>query len=332
MNIKIKCIFKYALSLLLHYSGTNKYILKKSNKLYILMFHRLNDEVDYLHMSISSSDFRKVISWVKEFGDIISLDAALKHDFKKNNFCLTFDDGYENVKKLPKLIPGVPVTLYLSTAFIGENASFWAIELQNLIMKYSNTLIDLTEYSLGKYYLNSVDEREKTLYFLNNAVKNFHPDIINKIILSLREQVKPNDVIDQSEFLNWKQVNMLVESGVEIGAHTHNHVIVSKLSASELRNEIDLSNNLITNNIGTIPAHFAYPNGRAQDISDLSREILIDSGYKSAVTTIEGANELGYDVFRLYRFNIDTSRIINPFGKASKAMLTTLLANSINIK
>jgi len=118
---------------------------------------------------------------------------------------------------------------------------------------------------------------------------------------------------------------------MELGGHTHSHVISSMVTPDEFSNEIKKSNQLIFDETGINAKHFAYPNGRAQDISVFSREILIEEGYASAVTTIEGSNGIDEDPFYLKRFNVSKDRIVNPLGGASKAMFTTMLVNPINI-
>jgi len=118
---------------------------------------------------------------------------------------------------------------------------------------------------------------------------------------------------------------------MEVGGHTHRHVISTMVTPVEFKREVCKSNQLILDNTGLKSKHFAYPNGRQEDISVFSRQILKDEGYASAVTTMEGSNNIHTDLFLLKRYNVSKDRIANPWGNASKALFTTMLANPIKL-
>ena len=330
-SLKIKCFIKYILALICHYSGINRYIIKKNKKLFILMFHRISNDVDHLHISISAANFKKSIYALLDYGDIVSLDDVVSKWPAKSSFSLTFDDGYSDVKILPDLIPNIPVTVYASTAFFDNQESFWMIQLESLILKSTVKCIDLSEYNLGTIELKDDLQKQNALQLLNNEIKKFHPDIITSIINELISQIGAVESKNNDVFLSWSEAKHLHDNNIIIGAHTHNHKITTMISDDDLRLEIDISNKIIKDKIGKSPCHFAYPNGSADDISEASRQILIDYGYKSAVTTIEGPNIKSDDIFRLQRINITQSRITKPIGGLSIAMLTTVIANPLGI-
>jgi hypothetical protein len=47
--------------------------------------------------------------------------------------------------------------------------------------------------------------------------------------------------------------------------------------------------------------HFAYPNGRTEDFTSLSKATLRNAGYQTAVTTIWGVNDATTDRMELRR-------------------------------
>jgi len=58
------------------------------------------------------------------------------------------------------------------------------------------------------------------------------------------------------------QVTALHRQGMEIGAHTVRHPILSSLSPQEARDEIVASKDALESQLGTKIVGFAYPNGR----------------------------------------------------------------------
>ncbi len=63
--------------------------------------------------------------------------------------------------------------------------------------------------------------------------------------------------------LTWDQVNEMAETGLAtIGAHTHTHPDLRRLSSDHLDEELDTSNRLIEQATGVKPRHFTYPWGR----------------------------------------------------------------------
>jgi peptidoglycan/xylan/chitin deacetylase (PgdA/CDA1 family) len=323
---------KYIIALFFHYSGYNKRHMNKFKQHYILMFHRLDDKDDMLNISIPIDYFGDVVGWSQEIGVITSMSDMMASNKKEVRFCVTFDDGFSSVNHIRELTHNIPFILYISTAYIESNRLFWVVELEKLIRFSTLEKLNLKSFHLGVYDLSSEARKNEAISKLNLEMKNLHPADIDAIIkyLNLKNHIVPEKVVSD-EFLHWDDIRRLVVTGMELGGHTHNHVISSKVSPLEFEKEIELSNNYILDNTRLVCRHFAYPNGRKQDVSEFSRQILIDNGYSSAVTTIEGPNDINDDKYYLKRFNVSKNRISNPWGNSSKAMFTTMLVNPIRI-
>ena len=62
--------------------------------------------------------------------------------------------------------------------------------------------------------------------------------------------------------LTWAQVREMAETGlVTVGAHTHNHVDLRRLSSAAVQDEVGRSRRVIEDRLGITPRHFAYPWG-----------------------------------------------------------------------
>jgi|GEM_PF-95937 len=122
--------------------------------------------------------------------------------------------------------------------------------------------------------------------------------------------------------LTWTQIRDAVASGVvEFGNHTHNmHKFkprygIAKLSSEDhneyltnLRADIEQSQNLLTSSGAASPTTFAYPFGK---YSKEAREILIDLGFRALLTCNERISKIDRNhpecLYELGRFNRDAA-------------------------
>ncbi len=327
-NMKPKRWLKYLLALLFHYSGYNALYMKYKKSHYILMMHRLEDEADYLNISLPEGYLSRVVAWSRRYGNTTSLDNMLQAKEPDVRFAFTFDDGYKSIKQLTRIRPVIPAMVYLSTAFMEDQKEFWAVDLENMLIDTEKSSLNLSEYKLGRYTFASKSSRQKCLNRLNKKLKLNHPKVIDAIMLDVHRQLGV-PVVSDNTFLSWDDVKELDNVGIEMGGHTHNHTITSQISKDELQLEINTSNQLIESAINKPAVHFAYPNGGKKDIADFAESTLRSSGYKSAVTTVEGPNKLRDNPYLLKRFNLSKSRIETPWQTPSKAMYTSMLVNPI---
>ncbi|WP_030953740.1 polysaccharide deacetylase family protein, partial [Streptomyces sp. NRRL S-481] len=57
------------------------------------------------------------------------------------------------------------------------------------------------------------------------------------------------------------QVRELAAAGVEIGGHSHSHPQLDQVSGATLRFELIHCKEIISDQLGSVPASFAYPYG-----------------------------------------------------------------------
>lgn len=104
--------------------------------------------------------------------------------------------------------------------------------------------------------------------------------------------------------LSWSEIEVMLDSGlVTIGAHTHSHADLRSLSTSQVKNEIEVSNELIWSRLAIVPTHFAYPWGYWSPDAD---EVVRDT-YKSAVLGGTPKPDPRPDIYRLHRYPIQLS-------------------------
>ena len=109
----------------------------------------------------------------------------------------------------------------------------------------------------------------------------------------------------------------MMAGGIEFGAHTVSHPILSTLEPADQEDEIRRSRARIAEATGKEPVTFAYPNGSAKDYDRHTVEILGRLGFQAACTTRRGSNRPGCDRLTLKRLGI---------GSDSTAIVETRLA------
>jgi len=85
------------------------------------------------------------------------------------------------------------------------------------------------------------------------------------------------------EHMNWDEIRECLKYGMEIGSHTINHLRLNQLtSASNLKKEISSSKVILEEKLQLPINSFCYPFG---DINPLIKQVVIDAGYKIAVSS-----------------------------------------------
>ena len=160
-----------------------------------------------------------------------------------------------------------------------------------------------------KYFCLSFDDGFKNIY--HNVIDIFLKDKIpcmffipTSFIDNLRNdsgEIFFNKKNIEIEFLSWKNCKQIVSEGIfDIGSHSINHSLISKLSIDQCIYEVKESKNIIENKLKIKCNHFAPPVGDYSINRDLN--IIKDSKYRSLSTTIRGKmSKKNFDLFSLKR-------------------------------
>ena len=107
---------------------------------------------------------------------------------------------------------------------------------------------------------------------------------------------------NNKNYLNWDQIRELINEGVSIGAHSHSHYHMADLSIEEVREEIEISNNIFLKELGSIPPLFAFPYGEAnEEIINLLKEYKFKVAFGQHSGVINETSNLYY----LPRFSLN---------------------------
>jgi peptidoglycan/xylan/chitin deacetylase (PgdA/CDA1 family) len=104
--------------------------------------------------------------------------------------------------------------------------------------------------------------------------------------------------------LDWPQVRELAAEGIEIGGHSHTHPQLDQLDDGSLRRELILCKEIVADQLGTVPASFAYPYGYS---SRRVRERVRETGYAQALAVGNGLARRRQGPYALLRVTVRRS-------------------------
>ncbi|MEQ8840689.1 MAG: polysaccharide deacetylase family protein [Acidimicrobiales bacterium] len=110
---------------------------------------------------------------------------------------------------------------------------------------------------------------------------------------------------DDGRPATWSGLRECLDSGLmTIGSHTHCHVLLDRLDADRVAEDLDRSIQLIEERLGVTPRHFAYPKALRPSAA---AEHEVRSRFLSAALAGTRANPVGTDVHRLARTPVQTT-------------------------
>lgn len=277
-------------------------------RLQILIFHRVLPSPDPLFTGVPDAlRFRRLLRMIKALYRVLPLDEALSllraGRLPAGSVAITFDDGYEDnfSVALPILKEeGVPATIFVATRFLDGGRMF----NDTVWESFRNTTcggVDLDFIGLGQVMLNSWADRRAASAKVIDAIKYREIDereratqqVVRALQVSLRD-----DLMMRSE-----EVARLPADLITVGAHTHSHPILTRLSPSEAFRDIEEGRARLQAICGRPIDLFAYPNGKpGYDYDQAHVAMVRDMGFEAAVTTSPGAHTATGDFHQVPRF------------------------------
>ncbi|MGQ0552198.1 MAG: polysaccharide deacetylase family protein [Planctomycetota bacterium] len=307
----------------LHFSGLRRCFRSSRSGVPVLMFHNVGHppETDYLpgHMKIGEAKLARLLQLLKRSGYSTATVGSMVAAFEsgqtpRDRVVLTFDDGYrDNHDRLLPLLAaqGATATIYVQTGPMKGRLNwlhhyFWVLHAKGphalgeqlaAQVERSHLQTELralpadpvaAEYQLKrllKYEISAAD-RDR---LLDEAFRGIGGDEA-----ALARQV----------YLGPEECRALDRAGVEIGAHTVDHLVLSSLDKDQQRREIEGSIQDLQSWLGKPVESFAYPYGRSWDYNADTLAILRDLGVRSAITAMPGFNDPQTERLELRRFAV----------------------------
>jgi len=276
--------------------------------LQVIYFHQVLREPDPLRPGDPTAQtFDELLGMLKSRFNVIGLadglDRMARGTLPPGAVAISFDDGYaDNVEvALPVLRKhDLTATFFVATGYLGDGAMFNDIVIEG-VRAAAGESIDLGFLGLGRLPIRTDAERFQTLQAIIGALKYLPSEErmqkAERVAELCRLAAPPRLMTDADG------VRRLAAAGMEIGAHTHTHPILMRLTPAEAEQDIARGRDELKSILGHAPQLFAYPNGRlGKDYSAEHVAIVERLGFDAAFTTNPGACRKGDQRWELPRF------------------------------
>lgn len=211
-----------------------------------------------------------------------------------NALAVTVDDGFADFFETGYPVfkaYGIPVTVFLVSDFLDHQIWLWWLRI---LWAFRHSSSSIFEWSGHRFVLDSENARDAAAEHMMALAKTMP----NAARLALCEELAdilrvglPREPPPEWRPMTWDQVRELHRDGVEFGGHTKTHPILSTVEdLTEMKEEIVGSKRRIEEELGAAVEHFAYPNGRWQDIGEVVDQTVRAAGFRTAVTFEAGLN------------------------------------------
>jgi peptidoglycan/xylan/chitin deacetylase (PgdA/CDA1 family) len=290
-------------------------MLSTRGRLLILTYHRVCPEPDALVAgNAHAAGFARQMQVLARAFRVLPLTEAADRleagTLPARAVCITFDDGYADNAEVaaPILVRyGLPATFFIATGFL-DGGRMWNDTIIETVRTARGSALELGALGLGRVALDGAAARAAALERLIGACKYLEPAARAarvEAIASVAGVDPPRGLMMRGD-----QVRALHAAGMEIGAHTVRHPILSAISAADGEAEIVASRDRLVELTGAPVRGFAYPNGKpGVDYSREHVEAVRRAGFSVAVSTTWAAARAGADRWQLPRVGFtDTSR------------------------
>lgn len=220
---------------------------------------------------------------------------------------ITFDDGYlDNLTCAAPILAEyrMPATFFIATGFIGAERWMWNDRLEAALDAAPPG--EFVIPSTGERLLvGAAGERGALLRRIKRELKRLHWRDADTRAREIEHAVgvRAGEPTGIYRFMSWDQVRELARGGFEIGAHTVNHALLSRVPPHEAEREIIDSRDRIVSEIGHCSPTFCYPNGKRSDYTDETVEFC-RRHFSAALSAEAGAGRSG-ELFELRRLGVD---------------------------
>lgn len=305
---------------------------RKKNFIKILCYHgvykkRINKLENYNGKHLPYNVFLKQMTFLKKnckvfnFSDL--LDFKIKNKFfPKNSYIITFDDGFKNnynyaFKILKKL--NLRATIFVCPGNISKKKIFWVDHIQNLVAFTKVKKIFLIINKKKIYFsIKSLNEKIVSIEKIKALCKKVSNDKKNKILKFLESQTglySKNKINKElQECLTWSELKKMHMSEVfDVGYHSFEHEILSRLNLRQFKNNVSSSINLINKKLNKKVIIASYPEGRYEHFSKKVINVLRSYKIKMAATSLSGINNYKTNLFYLKRYMVGFKGVKFPY-------------------
>lgn len=230
------------------------------------------------HKHVGESLFREHLTMLAAHRRVVPLSILVKALLEGRNcsgmLAITFDDGYLNNAEVAARVLtefSMCATFFLASGFLGVQRWVWNDRLEYIVEVAADQDItfDWGDGTKRSVRVGTPAERASFVKQMKSELKHLDWRVAENHVNELSErlgvpQAPPHG---QYRFMSWEDARRMVQDGFEVGAHTVNHAILSRVPLATAEEEILGSQARVLAETGTCCATFCYPNGKSADFT-----------------------------------------------------------------
>ncbi|MBR7634391.1 polysaccharide deacetylase family protein [Janthinobacterium lividum] len=276
----------------------------------ILIYHRVLARPDPLFPGeVDAALFQRQLRLLQRFYTPLPLSDAVRRlqdgSLPPRAACITFDDGYADNAQvaLPLLLRhDLHATFFIATGYL-DGGQMWNDTVIEAVRQAAGPMLDLRVHGLGTFPVASLAQRQAAIATLLGQLK--YQPFARRQQLAMQIRRQAGATAGPAAMLSTAQLCQLHAAGMELGAHTASHPILSTLTERAAQRDIAHGKQQLEALIQAPVSLFAYPNGKAgRDYGAPHVAMVKDLGFKAAVATDWGVARpgAGLDLLQLPRF------------------------------
>ncbi len=308
-----------------------------------LMYHRFSGDASPDGRSMHAARLREQVDWMRRHHDLWRPDDHLDLVLGRRRpgrcpVVVTVDDGYADFCSIAFPIfreHGIPVMLFVTTGFVDGTIWLWWDRLAWMLAHASpgRGTADIGGHEVAWDLRN---DRGQTAAWHAIADRcRFVPDTQKEDSLrALGEAlgvVLPTQVPPEYASVTWEQVRTMAAEGLQLGAHSVTHPILSRVSPDELTAEIVGSRRRLQEVVGIDTAWFCYPQGGPADFTPAVQESVREAGFRGCYVAWQ-IDRRPPDPYALPRYGASTDGLEFRWTLCGAAWLTLCLRRWLGVR
>lgn len=264
---------------------------------------------------ISAKRLREHLRWYQNHFNVLSLGETLQRiregrPLPEKTLFIVFHDGYRGNYEVAFPILkeyDLRASFFLTTSFIGSEERYW-VDILDAALKHTQKEKVSVKRSSDEVILGLKTQADRLAASLQlrkhlkdtslEQFNSFFSTIICNLGFSSSSQVPL--LGNHESFMNWDMVREMSEAGMDIGSHSHRHLICARQNEAVVTEEMETSKKIIEREVKKSCDLFCYPNGNyPADGNDATDRIAHNLGYKNVLYMVGPFNLLNKKSFRL---------------------------------
>ena len=323
MKHALKRLLRRSTASTLHATGLRRAFRSGRRGVPVLMFHNVGNPktTDYIpgHMKVAEATLERLLAALARAGyGTLTLrqlvEAFERGETPRDAVVLTFDDGYKDNHDV--LLPLLRRHKAVATVFVQTGPMhgrinwlhhyFWVLHRvgPHKVGAELAQRLPAADGSASRQTLRALPQDPVAAEYQLKRVLKYEVSAADRdrLLAEIFAAAGGDDAtLAREVWLSPEDCRALDAAGVELGAHTVDHLVLSSLDRAAQRAQIEGSLSDLRGWLGHDVTTFAYPYGRSWDYNADTLGVLKELGLRGAITAMPGLNEPATERLQLRR-------------------------------